>query len=268
MQYAISISYKYSLTELCILLYPFGLHRLPAPAPPEPQHWTRERLDTFRQHRSGRSTSGRSGRARRDTETAPAAEPPRDQSQKRNARRARASTTAATETRPPADTQPHQSRRDRARAREPEARHCRPRTETGRDREREEERKEERERRENDSKTPLFSPSHRTPSRSTARASPAPADTDSRRNAAFSVLLLWSMRNQRRSAPVLTIRKAGTVHIFTTSPTPKIWLCTLFSTPLSFSPNHHLQNAPFINDIFYIICYSKMLFGKRFGRIR
>lgn len=43
----------------------------------------------------------------------------------------------------------------------------------------------ERERRENDSKTPLFSPSHRTPSRSTARASPAPADTDSSRNAAF-----------------------------------------------------------------------------------
>lgn len=47
------------------------------------------------------------------------------------------------------------------------------------------ERKEERERRENDSKTLLFSPSHRTPSRSTARASPAPADTDSSRNAAF-----------------------------------------------------------------------------------
>mgnify|MGYP007063231159 CR=1 FL=1 len=47
------------------------------------------------------------------------------------------------------------------------------------------ERKEERERRENDSKTPLFSPSHRTPSRSTTRASPAPTDTDSSRNAAF-----------------------------------------------------------------------------------
>lgn len=43
--------------------------------------------------------------------------------------------------------------------------------------------------------SPLFSPSHRTPSRSTARASPALADTDSSRNAAFSVLLLWSMRN-------------------------------------------------------------------------
>lgn len=32
----------------------------PSPAPPEPQHWTRERLDTLRQHRSGRSTSPRS----------------------------------------------------------------------------------------------------------------------------------------------------------------------------------------------------------------
>lgn len=124
-QYANSISYKYSLTELCILPHPFGLHRLPAPAPEEPQHWTRERLDTPRQHRSGRSTSPRNGHGRRDAKTAPAAEPPRDQSQKRNARRARASTTAA-ETRPTADSQPQQSRRDRARAREPEARHCRP----------------------------------------------------------------------------------------------------------------------------------------------
>lgn len=49
----------------------------------------------------------------------------------------------------------------------------------------EDRREKERERRENDSKTPLFSQSHRTPSRSTARASPAPADTDSSRNAAF-----------------------------------------------------------------------------------
>jgi hypothetical protein len=49
----------------------------------------------------------------------------------------------------------------------------------------EERREKERERRENDSKAPLFSPSHRTPSRSTARASPAPADTDSSRNTIF-----------------------------------------------------------------------------------
>lgn len=65
-----------------------------------------------------------------ETETAPAAEPPRNQSQKRNDRRARASTTAA-ETRPPADSQHRKSRRDRARAREPEARHCRPRETDG-----------------------------------------------------------------------------------------------------------------------------------------
>ena len=130
MQYANVISYKYRLTELCILPYPFGLHRLPAPAPEEPQHWTRERLDTPRQHRSGRSASIRSGRGRKDAKTAPAAEPPRNQSQKRNDRRARASTTAA-ETRPPADSQPQKSRRDRARAREPEARHCRPRETDG-----------------------------------------------------------------------------------------------------------------------------------------
>lgn len=103
MQYANGISYKYCLTELCILPYPFGLHRLPAPAPEEPQHWTRERLDTPRQHRSGRSASIRSGRGRRHGDSTTAAEPPRDQSQKRNARRARASTTAA-KTRPPADS--------------------------------------------------------------------------------------------------------------------------------------------------------------------
>lgn len=267
MQYAISISYKYSLTELCILLYPFGLHRLPAPAPPEPQHWTRERLDTFRQHRSGRSTSGRSGRARRDTETAPTAEPPRDQAQKRTRKKSQSqhdsSSGDKTASRQPAPPEPQRSSQSQKSQKRGTVDHERRRAETERRRA-----EKERERRENDSKTPLFSPSHRTPSRSTARASQAPADTDSRRNAAFSVLLLWSMRNQRRSTPVLTIRKAGTVHIFTTSPTPKIWLCTLFSTPLSFSPNHHLQNAPFINDIFYIICYSKMLFGKRFGRIR
>lgn len=58
--------------------------------------------------------------------------------------------------------------------------HGRRRTETERRRA-----EKERERRENDSKTPLFSPSHRTPSRSTARASPAPADMNGSRNAAF-----------------------------------------------------------------------------------
>lgn len=186
---------------------------------------------------------------RKDTETAPAAEPPQRSSPEAKRQKSQSqhdgssgdktaqqtlSPTRAAEIEPEPESQKRGTVDHERRRRQREGK----------------ERKEERERRENDSKTPLFSPSHRTPSRSTARASPAPADTDSRRNAAFSVLLLWSMRNQLRSTPVLTIRKAGTVHIFTTSPTPKIWLCTLFSTPLSFSPNHHLTNTPFINDIF------------------
>lgn len=248
MQYAISISYKYGITELCILLYPFGLHRLPAPAPPEPQHWTRERLDTPRQHRSGRSASPRSGHGRRETRRQRQRQSrPRDQAQKRNARRARASTTAATETRPPADTQPTRAAEIET---EPE---CQKRGTVDHGRRRRQ-REEERKKRWNEEKTTVkrrFSP------RLTERPAdqpPEPAQHRQTRTAAemppFSVLLLWSMRNQRRSTPVLTIRKAGTVHIFTTSPTPKIWLCTLFSTPLSFSPNHHLTNTPFINDIF------------------
>lgn len=250
MQYAISISYKYAISKLCILLYPFGLHHLPSPAPPEPQHWTRERLDTLRQHRSGRSASPRSdtrtkghgdstsGRAAPEikprSETPEEPEPARRQ-QRRQDR--------------PADTKPHQSRRDRARAREPEARHCKTMSGDG-DREKGKRGK----KRGNEEKTTVkrrFSP------RLTERPAdqpPEPAQHRQTRTAAetppFSVLLLWSMRNQRRSTPVLTIRKAGTVHIFTTSPTPKIWLCTLFSMPLSFSPNHHLTNTPFINDIF------------------
>lgn len=108
---------------------------------------------------------------------------PRDQTQKQNARRARASTTAAAETRPPADTGPTRAAEIEP---EPESQKRGTVDHERRRRQREgKERKEERERRENDSKTPLFSPSHRTPSRSTARASPAPTDTDSSRNAAF-----------------------------------------------------------------------------------
>lgn len=114
----------------------------------------------------------------------------------------------------------------------------------------EERREKERERRENDSKTPLFSPSHRTPSRSTARASPAPADTDSSRNAAFSVLLLWSMRNQRRSTPVLTIRKTGDgSHFRDFSNAKNLALYPLLHASIFFT-KHHLSNTPFINDIF------------------
>ena len=181
-QYANSISYKYNLIELCILPHPFGLHRLPAPAPAEPQHWTRERLDTPRQHRSGRSTSARSGRGQRrgDSASGRAAEieersgtpeePEPARQQRRHDRQQTASPSRAAEIEPEPESQKRGT-----------VGHEQRQTETGR-REREER---ERERRENDSKTPLFSPSHRTPSRSTARASSAPIDTDSSINAAF-----------------------------------------------------------------------------------
>lgn len=183
MQYAISISYKYRLTELCILPYPFGLHRLPAPAPEEPQHWTRERLDTPRQHRSGRSASPRSGHGRRDGDSTsgraaqrskPEAERQKSQSQHDGSSGDKTaqqtlSPTRAAEIEPEPESQKRGTVDHERRRRQREGK----------------ERKEERERRENDSKTPLFSPSHRTPSRSTTRASPAPTDTDSSRNAAF-----------------------------------------------------------------------------------
>lgn len=108
---------------------------------------------------------------------------PRDQSQQRNARSARASTTAAAETRPPS-RQPSTSRAAEIEP-EPESQKRGTVDHERRRRQREEREEEERERRENDSKTPLFSPSHRTPSRSTTRASKAPTDTDSSGNAAF-----------------------------------------------------------------------------------
>lgn len=187
---------------------------------------------------------------RKDTETAPAAEPPQRSS-------------------PEAKRQKSQSQHDgssgdktaqqtlsptRAAEIEPEPESQKRGTVDHERRRRQREGKERKEERGNEEKTTVkrrFSP------RLTERPAdqpPEPAQPQQTRTAAetppFSVLLLWSMRNQRRSTPVLTIRKAGTVHIFTTSPTPKIWLCTLFSTPLSFSPNHHLTNTPFINDIF------------------
>ena len=155
--------------------YPFGLHRLPAPAPPEPQ-------------RSSQS----------------------QKSQKRG-------------------TVDHERRRAETERRRAEK---------------------EMERRENDSKTPLFSPSHRTPSRSTARASPAPADMNGSRNAAFFGSAFVEYAELTEINAYFTICIGGWVYIFTPSATPKIWLCTLFSMPLSFSPNHHLTNTPFINDIF------------------
>lgn len=125
-----------------------------------------------------------SGHGRRDTETTPAAEPPQ-------------------RSKPAAERQKSQSQHDgssgdktaqqtpsptRAAEIEPEPESQKRGTvdheRRRRQRERKE-RKEERERRENDSKTPLFSQSHRTPSRSTARASQAPADIDNSRSTAF-----------------------------------------------------------------------------------
>lgn len=164
--------------------YPFGLHRLPAPAPPEPQHWTRERLDTPRQHRSGRSASRRSGDRRRETrrqhqrQSRPEIKPrsgtpeepePARQRRRRQDRQQTPGPTRAAEIEPEPESQKRGT-----------VDHERRRAETERRRA-----EKERERRENDSKTPLFSPSHRTPSRSTARASPAPADMNGSRNAAF-----------------------------------------------------------------------------------
>lgn len=186
---------------------------------------------------------------RKDAETAPAAEPP--QRSKPAAKRQKSqsqhdgSSGDKTASRHPAPAEPQRSSQSQSQKRG---------TVDHERRRRQREGKERKEERGNEEKTTVkrrFSP------RLTERPAdqpPEPAQHRQTRTAAetppFSVLLLWSMRNQRRSTPVLTIRKAGTVHIFMTSPTPKIWLCTLFSTPLSFSPNHHLTNTPFINDIF------------------
>lgn len=186
----------------------------------------------------------------RDTETAPTAEPPRDQAQKRTRQKNQSqhgsSSGDKTASRQPPPPEPQRSSQSQKSQKRGTVDHERRRKEP--------ESQKRGKKRGNEEKTTVkrrFSP------RLTERPAdqpPEPAQHRQTRTAAemppFSVLLLWSMRNQRRSTPVLTIRKAGTVHIFTTSPTPKIWLCTLFSTPLSFSPNHHLANTPFINDIF------------------
>lgn len=184
MQYAISISYKYALSKLCILLYLFGLHRLPA----QPQQsrstghrnaWTRSDSTGADEAPAPEATHGR-----KDTETAPAAEPPQRSSPEAKRQKSQSqhdgssgdktaqqtlSPTRAAEIEPEPESQKRGTVDHERRRRQREGK----------------ERKEERERRENDSKTLLFSPSHRTPSRSTARASQAPTDTDSSRNAAF-----------------------------------------------------------------------------------
>ena len=249
MQYAIGISYKYRLTELCILPYPFGLHRLPAPAPEEPQHWTRERLDTPRQHRSGRSASIRSGRGRKDAKTAPAAEPPQRSSPEAKRQKSQSkhdgssgdktaqqtlSPTRAAEIEPEPESQKRGTVDHERRRRQREGK----------------ERKEERERRENDSKTPLFSPSHRTPSRSTTRASPAPTDTDSSRNAAFfgSAFVEYAELTEINANFAICIGGVG-LHFHDFSNAKNLALYPLLHASIFFT-KHHLSNTLFINDIF------------------
>lgn len=120
----------------------------------------------------------------RDTETAPTAEPPRDQAQKRTRQKSQSqhdgSSGDKTAQQTPSPTRSAEIEPEPESQKRGTVDHERRRAETERRRA-----EKERERRENDSKTPLFSPSHRTPSRSTARASPAPADMNGSRNAAF-----------------------------------------------------------------------------------
>lgn len=245
--------------------YPFGLHRLPAPAPPEPQHWTRERLDTPRQHRSGRSASRRSGDRRRETrrqhqrQSRPEIKPrsgtpeepePARQRRRRQDRQQTPSPTRAAEI----ETEPESQKRgtvDHERRR----------------RQREgKERKEERERRENDSKTPLFFPSHRTPSRSTARASPAPADTDSRRNAAFfgSAFVEYAELTEINAYFAICIGGVG-LHFHALSNAKNLALypllhASIFFTKTITSKTHRSSTIYFLTNI-NILCY-RLLFGR------
>ena len=119
--------------------------------------------------RHGDSTNGRAAQR-----SSPEAERQKSQSQHDS------SSGDKTASRQPAPPKPQRSSQSQKSQKRGTVDHERRRTETERRRA-----EKERERRENDSKTPLFSTSHRTPSRSTASTSPAPADTDSRRNAAF-----------------------------------------------------------------------------------
>lgn len=230
--------------------YPFGLHRLPAPAPPEPQHWTRERLDTPRQHQSGRSTSpkaetdgerhGDSTNGRAAQRSSPEADTPEEPEQHGS------SSGDKTASRQPAPPEPQRSSQSQKSQKRGTVDHERRRAETERRRA-----EKERERRENDSKTPLFSPSHRTPSRSTARASPAPADMNGSRNAAFfgSAFVEYAELTEINSYFAICIGGGG----FTFSrPQQRQKFGFVPSSPrlYLFHQNHHLQNTPFINDIF------------------
>lgn len=115
----------------------------------------------------------------RDTETAPTAEPPRDQAQKRTRQKNQSqhgsSSGDKTASRQPAPPEPQRSSQSQKSQKRGTVDHERRRAETERRRA-----EKERERRENDSKTPLFSPSHRTPS----RQPPEPAQHRQTRTAA------------------------------------------------------------------------------------
>ena len=157
MQYAISISYKYTISELCILLYPFGLHRLPA-QPHQSRStghgnaWTRSDSTGADEAPAPEATHGR-----KDTETAPAAEPPQRSSPEAKRQKSQSqhdgssgdktaqqtlSPTRAAEIEPEPESQKRGTVDHERRRRQREGK----------------ERKEERERRENDSKTMFFLP--------------------------------------------------------------------------------------------------------------
>lgn len=141
----------------------------PGHAQTVPERTKRQPQKQTRTKRRGDSTSGRAApEIKPRSETPEEPEPARRQQRKQD-RQQTPSHTRAAEIEPEPESQKRGTVDHERRRRQREGK----------------ERKEERERRENDSKTPLFSPSHRTPSRSTTRASPAPTDTDSSRNAAF-----------------------------------------------------------------------------------
>lgn len=265
MQYANSISYKYSLTELCILLYPFGLHCLPAPAPEEPQHWTRERLDTPRQHQSGRSTNpkaetdgerhGDSTNGRAAQRSSPEADTPEEPEQHGS------SSGDKTASRQPAPPEPQRSSQSQKSQKRGTVDHERRRAETERRRA-----EKERERRENDSKTPLFSPSHRTPSRSTARASPAPADMNGSRNAAFfgSAFVEYAELTEINASFDHTEGGDGSYfHDLTNAKNLALYPllhASIFFTKTITSKTHRSSTIYFLTNI-NILCY-RLLFGR------
>lgn len=156
MQYAISISYKYAISELCIMLHPFDLHRLPA-KPHQSRStghgnaWTRSdstRADEApaqkrtRTKRHGDNTSGRAApEIKPRSETPEEPEPARRQQRKQD-RQQTPSPTRAAEIEPEPESQKRGTVDHERRRRQREGK----------------ERKEERERRENDSKTMFFLP--------------------------------------------------------------------------------------------------------------